>query len=135
MKIIKTIFTCGLIMSTFTFVSAQQFNNSVLAAKASQFTQEVELNCPQYVNQDAIIINQQFLSRVEIKQQAYQSNEGFTPMSFIPLKNKCNPNLQRDENIFDPNTFNPLKYFFNFRAGVSTTYRVDNTNYIIVIHP
>ncbi|HTO14389.1 MAG TPA: hypothetical protein VLZ83_01390 [Edaphocola sp.] len=135
MKLIKTFFTCSLVFSSFAMVNAQQYNNTVLAAKATQFTQEVESNCPQFINQDHINVNQQMLSRVEIKQQNYQVNEGYTLMSSVLLKDKCNPYLQRDELNFDANTFNPLKYFFNFTVGISTTYRVDNTNYIIVIHP
>jgi len=34
---------------------------------------------------------------------------------------------------FNPNNFNPLKYDFNFYARGAAMYRVDNTNYYIII--
>lgn len=115
-------------------VQAQQFNNTALAAKATIFTQEIEAGCwtpPQgYIDGNAIM-----LARVEIKPEPYQANEPYIRLSTIGLRNKCNPNMQRDEANFDPNNFNPLKYFLMFKDGATTTYRVDNTNYVIVIHP
>jgi hypothetical protein len=40
--------------------------------------------------------------------------------------------LQRDAN-FNPQNFNPLKYLFNFYSRGTQMYRVDNTNYFIII--
>lgn len=40
--------------------------------------------------------------------------------------------LKRDP-IFNPQTFNPLKYQFNFYARGTYMYRVDNTDYFIII--
>ena len=37
--------------------------------------------------------------------------------------------------VFDRNNFNPLLYNFNFFSKLTQTYRVDNTNYLIVIKP
>ena len=42
--------------------------------------------------------------------------------------------LKRDEG-FDPNNFNALKYNMNFFNSQALVYRVDNTDYIIVIKP
>ena len=37
--------------------------------------------------------------------------------------------------VFDKNNFNPLLYNFNFFSKTKQIYRVDNTNFIIVIKP
>ena len=37
--------------------------------------------------------------------------------------------------VFDKNNFNPLLYNFNFFLKTKQIYRVDNTNYLIVIKP
>lgn len=115
--------------------SAQQFNNTVLAAKAALFTTEVTGTSTQYATASHISVNAQLLSRVEIKTQVVQANETFKKLSQLQVVDKYVPTLTNDAGNFNPNTFNPLKYFMNFTAGVTTTYRVDNTNYVIVIHP
>ncbi|RYD97350.1 MAG: hypothetical protein EOP54_11185 [Sphingobacteriales bacterium] len=131
----KFVFSCfGLALLTSATLNAQQFNNTVLAGKAGPFTIEVEGACwtpPQAYIQE----NAQLLSRVEIKTQPFIATEGFSLLSTTILRNKCDAFMQRDEANFNPDTFNPLKYFLNFTPGTSTTYRVDNTNYIIIVHP
>ena len=114
--------------------SAQQFNNTVLAAKAALFTNEVTGSYTQYATAGHISTNAQLLSRVEIKTQTIQANETFKKLSQLQVIDKYVPTLVNDAGNFNPNNFNPLKYFMNFTAGVTTTYRVDNTNYVIVIH-
>lgn len=131
----KLIFSCfSMAFLTSVHLNAQQFNNTVLAAKAEPYTLEVDAGCwnPPPIN---IQDNALLLARVEFKTQPFVANEGFIKLSTLQLRNKCNLAMQRDEANFNPDTFNPLKYFFNFTPGVSTTYRVDNTNYIIIVHP
>lgn len=53
-------------------------------------------------------------------------------LSEIELFNHYNRNLQRDA-LFNKNTFNPLKYNFEFFASTPKMYRVDGTNYFIQI--
>jgi len=74
-------------------------------------------------------------NRVEIKQIPLDAaNEKYKKLSELNLINKYNPDLQRDV-VFDPANFNPLKYDFVFSAKSTVVYRVDNTNYVIVITP
>ncbi len=71
--------------------------------------------------------------RIVIEVLPYSEGEGFTKLSEVPLFNKYNKNLKRDE-VFNPETFNALKYqmaFFTAREKV--IYRVDNTSYIVKI--
>ena len=72
-------------------------------------------------------------NRVEIKNIPNQSDQKpCTLLSEVPLMDYYVDNLQRDTN-FNPQNFNPLKYLFNYNSYGSHIYRVDNTNYFIVI--
>ena len=53
-------------------------------------------------------------------------------LSDVPLYLAYNRDLKRDRR-FDPSTFNPLKYAFNYRLKGASMYRVDRTNYFIII--
>ncbi len=72
-------------------------------------------------------------NRVEIKEISNPSDQKkCTLLSEVPLMDYYVYDLERDT-TFNPNTFNPLKYLFNFYAYGSHMYRVDNTNYFIII--
>ena len=55
-------------------------------------------------------------------------------LSEVSLFNYYVPELKRDL-VFNKNTFNPLKYNFSFYSRGASMYRVDNTNYFILIKP
>lgn len=55
-----------------------------------------------------------------------------TLLSQVALYKVFNPEVRRDRD-FNPSTFNPLKYAFNYRLKGASIYRVDDTNYFIVI--
>ncbi len=57
---------------------------------------------------------------------------GYQLMSEVELFNHYNSNLKRDV-VFNKETFNPLKYSFEFFAPIPKMYRVDGTNYFIQI--
>lgn len=109
--------------------------NAGLFAKAQTFTNEVFLNCPAFTDSIHVAEGAEIISRIEVKTEPYQSNETYKPLSAILLKNKCNPAMTRDELNFNPANFNPLKYFLNWYPATDTKYRVDNSSYIIVVHP
>lgn len=72
-------------------------------------------------------------NRVEIKEITKPSDQKkCTLLSEVPLMDYYVYDLKRDT-TFNPNTFNPLKYLFNFYSYGSHMYRVDNTNYFIII--
>ncbi len=72
-------------------------------------------------------------NRVEIIELPGKDLSSFTNLSTIPLFNHYNKGLSRDAS-YNANTFNPLKYQFNFysREG-SKTYRFDNSQFLIII--
>ncbi|WP_452218460.1 hypothetical protein [Lacinutrix undariae] len=53
-------------------------------------------------------------------------------LSQVPLFDYYVKNLKRDM-VFNAQTFNPLKYLFNVNGLEGKMYRVDNTNYFILI--
>ena len=72
--------------------------------------------------------------RIKVLEQPEVSNEKYPKLSSVALNNKLNPDLKRDES-FDPTTFNPLKYDLKFTSTTKEVYRIDNTNYIVLILP
>lgn len=62
----------------------------------------------------------------------YNAKSKVTLLSKVSLQNNYNPDLKRDQ-AFDINTFNPLKYNLEFFKVGSVIYKIDNTEYYIVI--
>lgn len=72
-------------------------------------------------------------NRIEIIEISKKSDQKpCTLLSEVPLFDYYVPDLKRDV-VFNKSTFNPLKYNFNFYSRGSHMYRVDNTNYFILI--
>ncbi len=55
----------------------------------------------------------------------------YTLLSQVPLFDKYNASMKRE--VFDKSTFNPLKYNFDFYANSTQVFRVDKTDYYIVL--
>ncbi len=61
--------------------------------------------------------------------------ENYRLLSETPIINLYNKEL-KSEDSFDPQNFNPFKYKFDvFSKDKTIYYLVDNTDYIIIIHP
>ncbi len=71
-------------------------------------------------------------NRVEIRQFNNVEVKSCPLLSAVPLFDNYVSNLTRDIN-FRPKDFNPLKYEFNFYGTGASMYKVDNTNYYIII--
>ncbi|HEX8562839.1 MAG TPA: hypothetical protein VF676_07665 [Flavobacterium sp.] len=128
-----------LVISLFTFTMFSQ-EQQQLPATASVDQRIVEVfgdQLQQLVLNDALRLrdlNAILFERYEITEVPYSNDEKYTKLSEVPLFNFYNPGLVRDT-AFDRDTFNILKYDMRFFAKSDIIYRVDNTNYIIVIHP
>ena len=72
--------------------------------------------------------------RTEILIEPYFPQEKIAKLSDYPLFNVYNTELTRDIEI-NPYTFNVLKYDLPFFPKSPTKYRIDGTDYIIVIYP
>lgn len=72
-------------------------------------------------------------NRVEIKDVPKLSDQKpCTLLSEVSLMDYYVSSLQRDTS-FNTQSFNPLKYLFNYNSYGTHMYRVDNTNYFIII--
>ena len=72
-------------------------------------------------------------NRVDIYQENVKDVSTIPLLSNVPTFNIYNHKLKRP--VFKRNNFNPLLYNFNFFSKTRQIYRVDNTNYLIVIKP
>jgi hypothetical protein len=134
----KKIFIASFFMIGFAVAGFSQTVNTysaALMAKAQTFTNEVFLNCPVFTDSINVAANAEIINRINVITEPYQSTENYKLLSTVPFKNKCNPAMVRDELNFNPSDFNPLKYFLNWYPDTVTKYRVDNTDYVIVVHP
>ena len=108
---------------------AQQVNSKIQEVYGDK-TQQIVQNEPERI----IALNDLLDNRIKIVVSPVKGEDKYTKLSSVELLNKYNPNLKRDEG-FDPNNFNALKYNMNFFNSQAVVYRVDNTDYIIVIKP
>ena len=72
-------------------------------------------------------------NRIDIYQENIKDVSTIPLLSNVPIFNIYNHKLNRP--VFNRNNFNPLLYNFNFFSKTKQIYRVDNTNYLIVIKP
>lgn len=113
-----------------TTASDQQIN-----VKTKNYAEEVYKDYTVYTSPAHLALYEENLSRVEVKTMPVSGTENYTLLSSVDLKNKYNPQLTRDNaGNFNPSQFNALKYLFDFYPKQDKTYRVDNTQYLIVIH-
>jgi hypothetical protein len=111
-------------------VSAQEIDSKI---------KEVFKDAPDdYLNSDPVritFLTELLNTRISIIESPVNEKEAYKKLSEVPLLNKYNASLTRDL-VFDPLNFNPLKYNFEISSSTAVmAYRVDNTNYIIVIKP
>ena len=60
--------------------------------------------------------------------------KGFQNLSTVPLFTVYNEGLERDA-VFDVNTFNPLKYYFDYHTKATQVFVLDGTNTVMIIYP
>ncbi len=62
------------------------------------------------------------------------SDKDYPNIDQVPLFNKYNQSITRDT-TFDENTFNVLKYDLIFFSNFTKIYRINNTDWVIIIKP
>ncbi len=126
--IFNSFFTFALIaLANVSDASAQQVNSKIQEVYGDK-TQEIAQNDPERIK----LLNDLLDNRIKIIESPIVGEDKYTKLSSVPLLNKYNTNLKRDL-TFDPANFNPLKYSMNFFTSEVQIYRVDNTDYLIVI--
>lgn len=104
-------------------------------SKTRTYANEVFQNCMMYATDQYMPTYEEWMSRVEVKQVEKSVSQSFPALSTLPIKEKCNNFLLTEPKKFTVEQFNPLKYFFDFYSKKEMTYRIDNSNYIVIIHP
>lgn len=132
LKMLGFLFLCMLTNQVFSQNESNE-NGSLLHPKTEQFANEVYVNCPQYLGINFLEKYSQQIIRVQIFENTTSEVPEFLYLSEIPLNNKCNNLLERDDSNFDFQNFNPLKYQFNFALEIDQNFIVNNTKYIIHI--
>lgn len=72
--------------------------------------------------------------RIKYVQTPEIENEKYPKISSLGLQNKNNQGLTVDT-VFDESTFNPLKYGIQMFAPTKQVYRIDNTDFLMLIEP
>ncbi|MES2800360.1 MAG: hypothetical protein V4638_10125 [Bacteroidota bacterium] len=108
-------------------------HQSANIALVDEFMSEVNLNCPEYNTAEHKASVLERMQRIVIHEVALSMYPECQLLSSASKKNKCNPGMSYLLDSFDPLTFNPLKYFFQYSDTESIYYRVDGKNYIIEI--
>lgn len=73
-------------------------------------------------------------NRIEFISSSESADEKYPKLSQVLLLDKYNQTLQRDTTI-DPEEFNVLKYNVNLTSSHTVVYRIDHTDWLLVIHP
>lgn len=108
---------------------AQQANAKIQEVYGDKY-QEISTNDPERIK----LLSDLLENRIKIVEVSSVGEDKYPKLSSVALLNKYNPNLTRDV-AFDVNTFNPLKYNLNFFSTKTEVYRIDNTDYLLVIQP
>ncbi len=109
--------------------SAQQINTKIQEAYGDK-TQELVMNDAERLSFLTDLIE----NRVKVIESPVVGDDKYTKLSSAALFNKYNSTLTRDI-AYDPNSFNILKYDLKFSSKNAEIYRIDNTDYLIVIQP
>lgn len=132
-----------LLLLIFLFVGVSCFGQPIEVAKYSKeqvnnFIQEVFADQSEVLvfkstsGREALIIS--FFERFHIINKPNNKGKQYPLLSSIPLLNKYNANLSRDA-VVNPTTFNPLKYALPMASKKKEIFRVDGTDYLIIIEP
>ena len=91
---------------------------------------EYVINRPEYLKYMKHLLR----NRIEIveKPDLIKHKEKYELLSDVGLFDNYNKNLTQDAN-YNPETFNVLKYKVRIHGNGSSIYRIDNTNYFIII--
>lgn len=105
--------------------------------RVAKFANEVYLNCPQYAGSQYFEEYSRYINQVSFAKttDSRYVNTQFPLLSSVGLKNKCNYELKTDQENFNQENFNPLKYFFDFEKSYTQIFQIENTDVLVIINP
>lgn len=84
------------------------------------------------LNPDQLSWIKKELSRSEVKKETYSKDEEYPLLSSVPLLNKYNPQIAKDD-FSKPMEINPIKYQISFMESKDQVFRIDGTDYVLVV--
>ena len=89
-------------------------------------------NNPELVN----LYEDCYNNRLSFREEQLTTSDKYVPLSSVSLMTKNNPNVTgADFQNFNPGTFNPFTYNIEFLSDKIQVFRVDGTNWVMVISP
>lgn len=74
--------------------------------------------------------------RVSYQLEPVSENNKYPLISSLPLMNRMNPEIVPHDPVnFTPSEFNPLIYSWNFFSDKLQVYRIDGTDYLLIVQP
>ena len=148
MKIFNCCALLGLLQFCFITIGFSQEQNQKSITKISfsndlptkvnvkHCAEEVFRDCMQYTEERYLSTYTEQMKRISFVDSTEAEQTIIQNLSSIELKLKCNPDLRHDtKETFDKNTFNPLKYRFNFYASNVQYFQIDGTTFLIKLSP
>ena len=129
----KSLILLALLVSVVGNLFAQDGN--YFKSKTRTYANAVFQDCMMYATDQYIPTYEEWMSRVELKKADKAASANLPALSSVEIKGKCNTSLYGTTKNFSVEQFNPLQYFFNFYSKKELTYRIDNSDYIVIIHP
>lgn len=85
------------------------------------------------LNKDQLSWIHNQLERSVVKKMPAAGKETYALLSSLRLVTKYNPGVTRDEPSIAPLSINPLKYEINFHSKQDQFFRIDGTDYVLLI--
>lgn len=118
------------VLSFIFLVNTIAYGQKISPKNYDQFIEEV-YGGTSFVTEELKAIYIERMQQVEVKK--WDGKTTYPILETLHLVNKYHPEIDYDSGAqFNPERFNPLKYFFNF--NVKQVFRVRDTDYIIVIN-
>ena len=122
--------TMFIVFANINSISAQQVNAKIQEVYGDQ-TQTLVINDAE---RSAFLMDL-IENRIKIiESPLVNESDKHTKLSTVALFNKYNSSITRDV-TYNANTFNALKYDLKFSSKNTEVYRIDNTDFLIVIQP
>lgn len=132
----KNLYTIILFLLCVNMFSQKLSSDAKIKEVYATYYEEIFSNDKQLlINLNNLLENRiQYIKESEFNNLYKDSKAKIVLLSTVPLFNKFNKDLSRDK-IFNKETFNPLKYNLKFYSQSLVAYKIDDTEWLLIIHP
>lgn len=136
----RKFYVCIMLLFSCVLMNAQSKNNqySFKENQVDTFIKEVYQDQAQKVVYSNAAwyksLKKLIVERLKIVKQAPVQGKKYPKLTEMGMLDTYNQSLKHDP-VFNKNTFNPLKYNLEYFARSLKVYRIDNTDYLLMILP